>query len=299
MIENRTDLALEAREQFPEDDVEIKGVKLTKVRLDKPLAMLTTIEIMDEHGSKCMQKPIGKYITIEAGKMEEEEAVEISSQVAQCIRDLTGDLTGKKILVAGLGNRNTTPDALGPRVLDKIQISRHIIKEFGQDVIPQESVSSIAPGVMAQTGMESVDILLGIVEKTKPDILIVVDALAARSMKRLNTTIQLCDGGISPGSGIGNNRKELNEKTFGIPVIAIGVPTVVDARTIVNDILEETLKGQGYNDQEIESFIKSFGTDELCDMFVTPKDVDEEIETISNIVAEGLNRCFIREEQHA
>ena len=144
------------------------------------------------------------------------------------------------MLVVGLGNREVTPDALGPRVVDNLFITRHIVKEYGKYAFGEKNVnriSSIVPGVMAQTGMESLEIIHGIIDETKPDLVIVIDALAARSTKRLNRTIQVTDTGINPGSGVGNHRHGLNKKSLGIPVISIGIPTVVDAATIVNDTM--------------------------------------------------------------
>ena len=156
------------------------------------------------------------------------------------------------VLVVGLGNRAVTPDSLGPRVADNLSITRHILKEYGKFAFGKEgvnSVSSIVPGVMAQTGMESMEIVAGVVKETKPDFVIAVDALAARNTKRLNRTIQVTDTGINPGSGVGNHRHGLNEKSLGVPVIAIGIPTVVDAATIVNDTMSSLLTALSQNEE--------------------------------------------------
>ena len=190
------------------------------------------------------------------------------------------------ILIVGLGNRNVTPDALGPNVIDQLQVTRHLYKEFGNAAFSQPCkylVSSIIPGVMAQTGMESLEIIKGIVHQTKPDYVIVVDALAARSTKRLNRTIQISDTGIHPGSGVGNHRNGISKETLGIPVLSIGIPTVVDAATIVADSLS---MDQG-DDMLQEVLVPGLRT-----MFVTPKDIDSSVRRLSYTISEGLNYAF-------
>ena len=215
---------------------------------------------------------------------------------------------GCSILTVGLGNREVTPDALGPYVVDQLNITRHMVQEYGRYGVEEESriVSAIVPGVMAQTGMETAEIVQGVVKETKPDMILVIDALAARSSKRLNRTIQISDAGIHPGAGVGNHRSVITKETMGIPVIAIGVPTVVDAATIVNDTMEnfiaaletsENLKGvgvvlQGYNSAEKYELVKELIAPHLNGMFVTPKDIDETIRRISYTVSEALNLLF-------
>ena len=241
---------------------------------------------------------------------DEEYHREISEELAKYIKEL---IKIKKedyvVLVVGLGNRQVTPDALGPHVADNLAITRHIVKEYGKYAMGGEAAhmtSAIVPGVMAQTGMETLEIVKGIVRETKPDLVIAVDALAARNSKRLNRTIQIADTGINPGSGVGNHRNGINEDTIGVPVIAIGVPTVVDAATIVNDTMEnliealetsETLRGvgvvlQGYNATEKYELIKELISPHLNGMFVTPKDIDETIKRIGYTISEGLNILF-------
>ena len=237
MYQIRTDLALETQEKMQEDKVELKGVRFSEEHVSKNLT-ISTVVIETENGAKAMEKPKGTYITIEASNMDEEDEDyhrEISEQLAKVLKQL---ISVKKedvsVLIVGLGNRAVTPDALGPRVVDNLYITRHIINEYGKYAFGKEHVnrvSSIVPGVMAQTGMESMEIVNGIVKETKPDVVIAIDALAARNTKRLNRTIQVTDTGINPGSGVGNHRHGLNEKSIGVPVIAIGVPTVVDAAT--------------------------------------------------------------------
>lgn len=312
MYQIRTDLALETQEKMQEDHVELKGVRFKEERIDKNLT-ISTVVIETENGAKTMGKPKGTYITIEAGNMDEEDEDyhrEISVQLAKVIRQL---LRVKKeelsVLVVGLGNREVTPDALGPRVVDNLFVTRHIINEYGKYAFGKDEVnriSSIVPGVMAQTGMESVEIVKGIIGETKPDLVVAVDALAARSTKRLNRTIQVTDTGINPGSGVGNHRHGLNEKSLGVPVISIGIPTVVDAATIVNDTMYnlvnamtqspafETLGNslEELNDAEKYELIRELLSPNLNTMFVTPKDIDESVKRLSFTISEGLNIAF-------
>ena len=199
---------------------------------------------------------------------------------------------GESVLVVGLGNREVTPDALGPNVIGNLYITRHILREYGQYAFPEKkvaSISGIVPGVMAQTGMEAAEILSAIINQMKPDLLIVVDALAARSINRLNKTIQITDTGIAPGCGVGNNRKVISKETMGIPVIAIGVPTVVDAFTIVNDSITNYLSGLKMTEEEVELFIEGFLNSEEKNMIVTPKNVDEAVHKIGKIISDAVN----------
>lgn len=294
----RTDLALEARESFPEDDVEIKGVVLTEDYDEKNKIRVSTVVIKDEKGAKAMQKPIGTYITIEAPELsqaDDDYHKPASEIIARNLKKLAGDLKKEEVLVVGLGNREVTPDSLGPQVVDNLFVTRHLVREFGSDFKEKNrlgTVSAISPGVMAQTGMETLEIIKGIIKETKPKLLIVIDALASRSVNRLNTTIQLTDTGISPGSGVGNNRKALNEETLGTKVIALGVPTVVDAATIVSDTLTTYMQKSGFDEADIFQFISEINNQTINNMFVTPKNIDESVKRISYTVSEALNSCF-------
>ena len=309
----RTDLALEEKERFESDHVEIQGVILEEDYDKEKEIRITRVKIETEKGARAMGKPVGTYITMEAPNMavpDEEYHREISEELAKYIKELIKiEKEDYVVLVAGLGNRQVTPDALGPHVVDNLAITRHIVKEYGKYAMGEDAVhmtSAIVPGVMAQTGMETLEIIKGIVKETKPDLVIAVDALAARNSKRLNRTIQIADTGINPGSGVGNHRNGITEETIGVPVIAIGVPTVVDAATIVNDTMEnliaaletsETLKGvgvvlQGYNATEKYELIKELISPHLNGMFVTPKDIDETIKRIGYTISEGLNILF-------
>lgn len=306
----RTDLALETREKFEEDNVEIKGVKVEEEYLGETDIKITTMVIETENGAKAMGRPKGNYITVEAPNMDgqdEDYHQEISMELAKIIQKLLPKAEEKiSVLVAGLGNREVTPDALGPRVVDHMMITRHVLKEFGKYAFGEEEVSSVSgivPGVMAQTGMESQEIIRGIVEETRPDVMIAIDALAARSTKRLSRTIQITDTGINPGSGVGNHRHGLSKDTIGIPVIAIGVPTVVDAATIVGDTMQNLIQAMeenahlqslstglnALNAMEKYELIRELLSPQLNTMFVTPKDIDESVKQLSITISEGLN----------
>ena len=274
----RTDLALEARELF-EEDVEIRGVSVEERYDEKHDIRITKVCIESENGAKAMGKPVGVYITLEAPKLSDPDKDyhrEVSETLAIYLQELLGTDQERSVLIVGLGNREVTPDALGPEVVGNLRITRHVVKEYGKAAFEKERVhmvSGIVPGVMAQTGMETLEIIRGVVEETRPDVVVAVDALAARSSKRLNRTIQISDAGIHPGSGVGNHRHSLTRETIGVPVIAIGVPTVVDAATIVYDAVRD----------------RNAVPPGLNTMFVTPKDIDETIRNLSFTISEALN----------
>lgn len=278
----RTDLAVEARESFVGSDTEVHGVIVEEDYDESRDIRLTKVQIVSERGAREMGKPMGNYLTLEAPGMavpDEDYHREISEALAYHLKELMGEEKERSILVAGLGNRDVTPDALGPKTISNLLITRHLIREYGKGVMGTRrcsQISGIVPGVMAQTGMETSEIIRGIVEQTKPDLLIVIDALAARSTKRLSRTIQLTDTGIQPGSGVGNHRNSLTEESLGIPVIAIGVPTVVEAAAIIYD-------AQGNCEQM---------PPHLNGMFVTPKNIDETIKQLSFTLSEALNIAF-------
>lgn len=312
----RTDLALEEKERFESDNVEISGVVLEEDYDETLEIRITRVKIETENGAKAMGKPAGVYLTLEAPNLavpDEDYHREISEKLADHMEELLHEnhLTGRDIsvLVVGLGNRQVTPDALGPYVVDNLCVTRHIVREYGKYAMGMERaqlVSAIVPGVMGQTGMETLEIVKGVVTETKPDLVIAVDALAARNSRRLNRTIQIADTGIHPGSGVGNHRNGLMRETLGVPVIGIGVPTVVDAATIVSDTMEnliqametsETLKGVGevlkmYNNAEKYELVKELISPHLNGMFVTPKDEDEMVKQISYTISESLNLLF-------
>ena len=313
----RTDLALEEKERFESDQVEVQGVVLEEEYDKEREIRVTTVRIETENGAKTMGKPVGTYLTIEAPNLSSpDEGIhrEVSEELAKYLIEVMKKIIpesehDKEVLVIGLGNRQATPDALGPYVADNLNVTRHIVKEYGKYAALEEMncvVSAIVPGVMAQTGMETAEIIKGVVRETKPDLLIVIDALAARNSRRLNRTIQIADTGINPGSGVGNYRNAITKETIGVPVIAIGVPTVVDAVTIVSDTMEnllsaletsESLKGVGlvlggYSEAEKYELIKELIAPNLNSMFMTPKDIDETVKRLSYTISDGLNLAF-------
>lgn len=277
----RTDLAMESRERCETEAQELRGVTFEEQYDAKRDVKVTRVRVETENGARAIGKPVGTYLTLEAPSMavpDEGSHREVSEILAEQLKRLIGKKTGS-VLVAGLGNREVTPDALGPKVIGNLYITRHILKEYGSYAFPGEkiaSVSGIVPGVMAQTGMETLEIIRGVMRETRPELVIAVDALAARSVKRLGRTIQLADTGIHPGSGVGNHRQGLNEETLGVPVIAIGVPTVVDAATIVYDACGDAKKIPNG----------------IAGMFVTPKNIDETVKTLSFTISEALNMAF-------
>ncbi|MGE4215170.1 MAG: GPR endopeptidase [Anaerotignaceae bacterium] len=306
----RTDLAIEAREMIEEQNGDVDdGIVVKNEETDT--MNITYVEILNENGSKAMGKPQGNYITIESDKLKINDVSahqEISHKLLECITELSKAKEDTVFLVVGLGNWNITPDALGPKVVSKIFVTRHMF-----DTLPKEldgavrPVAAVSPGVMGITGIETGEIIKGIVEKMKPNVIIAIDALAARRFNRINATIQLSDTGISPGAGVGNRRMALNEETLGVPVIAIGVPTVVDAATLVNDTMDTMLtqmkqatdKGTQFYDmlenmegEERYQLIYDLLDPYAGNMFVTPKEVDAVIDRLSGIIASAINSAL-------
>ena len=292
----RTDLALEARESISEADSELRGVSVEEYYKEQEDIRVTKVAILTKNAAKAMGKAMGHYVTMEAPAMVEPDE-DYHREISDCLAEeliamVPNSDKEQSVLIVGLGNRDVTADALGPFVVDNLFITRHVVKEYGKAAYNCQKmnlISSIEPGVMAKTGMETAEIIKGVVNETKPDVLIVVDALAARSTKRLNRTIQITNTGIQPGSGVGNHRNALTEEVLGIPVIAIGVPTVVDAATIVGDALEKLLK----EDKEFDR-MKYMGHHrhafaELNNMYMTGKDIDAVVKRVSFTVSEGIN----------
>ena len=286
----RTDLALEARESIDGKENEIHGVKVEENYDEDSDVHITTVIIETKNGSRAMGKPMGTYITLEAPTMtepEEDYHQEISDVLARELHGVLPDPDREQsILVVGLGNREVTADSLGPNVVDNLLVNRHIVREYGKVAYNRSKmhqISSLVPGVMAKTGMESAEIIRGVIGETKPDMVIVIDALAARSTKRLNRTIQITNTGIHPGSGVGNHRNAITQESLSVPVLALGVPTVVDAATIVGDAMGE----------------RPVALKELNNMYVTTKDVDQQIQQISHIICDGINKALNCEEDMA
>lgn len=302
---SRTDLAVEINESIPHTDGKVNGINYSEYVYEETQIKVSELEITNERGAKLFDRPKGKYITIEAQELsgcDDFYAQELSRITADIIEKLIADNVKHKspmtVLVAGLGNKEVTADALGPLVIESISIDRNM--GGGQRGV---WLSGITPGVMAQTGMETAQILKGIVTELKPDIVIAIDALAARSSSRLNSTIQLSDRGVHPGSGVGNHRLGITEGTLGVPVIALGVPTVIAVPTIVADTMDNLLKAittystcKGLDDiyeqlskEQKTNLIREVLSQEMAEMFVTPKDIDASVRTISYIVAEAIN----------
>ncbi|WP_058486900.1 GPR endopeptidase [Defluviitalea phaphyphila] len=305
----RTDLAIETREMVrKEQDIEVPGVKVTVEEQKEKKITVTWVEIINKEGEKQMGKPIGNYVTVESPLMKEndveahEEIIKILAKQLVKIKNLKEH---EVILIVGLGNWNITPDALGPKVISKVFVTRHLLENVPKQIDASvRPVSAISPGVMGITGIETSEIIQGIVKKIKPDLVIAIDALASRKTSRVNTTIQIADTGVHPGSGVGNKRKGLNKETLGVPVIAIGVPTVVDAATLVNDtmnhlieaMLQEATPSTNFyemlnklNEEEKYVLIKEVLNPYVGNLFVTPKEIDEVIDRLAYIIANALN----------
>jgi len=310
-----TDLALEMAEQLGEAD-EMEGLSIDSEQQDS--IKITTIRIMNEIGAGSLGKPQGNYITIESPDiktndlMVHENIMEILVDKLAHLRDGLGIARDGAVLVIGLGNRNVTPDALGPKVVSKLLVTRHIM-----DALPKElmgglrPLAAMAPSVMGLTGIETAEVVKGLVDNVKPQLVIAIDALAARSIGRINQTIQLTDTGISPGAGVGNRRMAINFDNLGVPVIAIGVPTVVDAATFVNDALDLFLQGMAeetpeqirdgaeffrmlnsLEEQDKYNIIRNTIHPHVGNMFVTPKEIGEVVRWLSNIIANGINMAM-------
>ena len=308
MYNFRTDLASERSEIYKKTnniESEVDGIKSTEEIVNDKIK-ISKVEITNENGEKAIGKPIGNYITIDikelkvAGEDEVQKAADTLTNELKKILNQHIDKNGQ-ILVVGLGNIYVTPDALGPKVINEIDVTRHLINYLPQYVEKgTRMVSAISPGVLGTTGIETVEILKGIVENIKPELVIVIDALASRSIERISSTIQISDTGIVPGAGVGNTRKEISKNTLGIPVVAIGIPTVVETAVIVNDALDllitklqEEAKSNDYlnNLKQEDNYedIKQALLPNDYNFIVTPKEIDDLIENMKDIVARGIN----------
>lgn len=295
----RTDLALEAHEMCAaeaKEEEKIDGVEVN-IREGNGISV-TRIDVTNENGVQALGKPVGRYVTIEAPdiKYSVEVYERTCSILAEEIRNMAEIGENSKTLVVGLGNKQITPDALGPDVIKKLMVTGHI-KEYRKDLLSDEisSVYAIAPGVLGTTGIESAEIIRGVIDRVHPDLIIAVDALASRSLDRISTTIQISDTGINPGAGVENNRKELNRETLGVKVIAVGVPTVVDAATIAADSIDMAFSDTDNelpDDRQKYDIIKKALTKNISGLMVTPKDIDLVIEKTSKTVANGINMAL-------
>ena len=275
----RTDIALEAAGEL--DDIQKKGIN-KKVREYEDLT-ITEIIIEDKSISEKLRKPIGTYITAEFSSLSKDYKT-LDPKIKIISKEL-GKLIPKKglIFVVGLGNSIITPDALGPKVIESIFSTRHIKDELKKSIklTKLRPVAALSPGVLGQTGIEVKEIISSICDKIAPKAVIIIDALAAKSIERLGTTIQISDTGISPGSGVGNKRPEISSKTIGIPVISIGVPTVIDALTIVNELVENIGDNKNILLKNLSNNAKN--------MIVTPREIDVLIERSAYITAMAIN----------
>ena len=311
MYNFRTDLASERREIYQKANNlsnEIDGIESTKEEINENIKV-ERVKITNEDGEKAIGKPLGNYITIDVKKLkiaQEEEikkAAETLSNELKKIIDTHIDKQGE-ILVVGLGNIYVTPDSLGPKVINEIEVTRHIINYLPQYVEEgTRMVSAISPGVLGTTGIETVEILKGIVDNINPKLVIVIDALASRSIERISSTVQLSDTGIVPGAGVGNTRSEISQKTLGIPVIAIGIPTVVETAVLVNDSLDlfiQKLQDEAKSNEYLNKLKEEDNYQEIKEallpkdynLIVTPKEIDDLIENMKDIVAQGINQSL-------
>lgn len=278
----RTDLALEKKEFLKETSAE----GITSEEKEEEGIKISTIEILNEKGEKLLEKKKGKYITIDAGSLlsypeNEEKIISVLSKEISKLLPKEGS-----VLVVGLGNESITPDALGPECVSLLLATRHIKGELAEKtgLSSLRSVGAIAPGVLGKTGIETVEIISALSKELRPAAIITVDALASRRLSRLGTTVQLTDSGISPGSGVGNSRPAIDRDTLGVPVIAIGIPTVVDAGTMAFDIAEKYLGEAALKPEDFQN------GENL--MMVTPKEIDLVIERAAMIVAMSINCCL-------
>lgn len=308
MYNFRTDLAVERRDLYKKANKiedEVAGVESEEENISKKIRV-TRVKITNEQGEQAIGKKKGNYITIDIQKMNiitEEEKEKAAEVLANEIKQLVQNKVQNKedILIVGLGNEEVTPDALGPNVVKNVEVTRHIINYLPQYIDENaRPVSAIAPGVLGTTGIETLEIIKGVVDNIKPKLLIVIDALASRSIERISSTIQLSDTGIVPGGGVGNARKELTEETLGIPVIAIGIPTVVETAVVVNDALDlfiEKLQQEAKSNDYLNKLKEEDNYEEIKEallpkdfnFIVTPKEIDNLILNMSEIVASGIN----------
>ncbi|NLA88177.1 MAG: GPR endopeptidase [Clostridiales bacterium] len=284
MWSKRTDLAVEAKELWRENadkQTELKGVKSREK--DSNGFKVTTVEILNDEGAHALNKPVGSYITIEIDRLVQREdnaftlgAEALSSEISKLLKLKESD----SVLVVGLGNEAITPDAVGPKTAKNTMVTRHLVEKMPDMFGSMRRVSVLVSGVLGTTGIESADFIKAVAEKLKPDHVIVVDALASRKLARICRTVQLADTGIVPGSGVGNSRAAINREKLGMPVIAIGVPTVVDAATLAADLAEQA----GAKDINPEDMSNYGG-----DMIVTPKEIDTNVSDISKLIGYGIN----------
>lgn len=308
MYNFRTDLALERRNLYRTANNiknEIDGIETEEEKVGDDI-LTTRVKVLSKQGEEAINKPIGNYITIDIKNLKvanEDEMQKASEVVTKELKALIDKHVSSKdpVLVVGLGNLYVTPDALGPKVINEIDITRHLL-EYMPEVLNEDtrSVSAVSPGVLGTTGIETQEILKGIVQNINPKLIIIIDALSSRSIEKISSSIQIADTGIVPGAGVGNTRNELTKDSLGVPVIAIGIPTVVEAATIAADSLtmfiqkvQEQAKSNDFLNQLQEEdkyeMIKEVLSPNDYNFIVTPKEIDELIENMKDIVARGIN----------
>ena len=293
MFSPRTDLALDAAAlKNPIPGQKIDGVEVDSYNSED--VTVTKVTITNSRGEKTIGKRMGNYVTVECRNIRHgnpDSISHVSEVFKKELKSIVDKFRHNTILVVGLGNRFITPDSLGPKVSDGIEVTRHLGKN-------NVNLCTVSPGVLGITGIETLEIIEGIVRKINPDIIIAVDALASGSMERICTTIQIADTGITPGAGVGNKRKELSQNTLGVPVIAVGVPTVVDAATVANDAMEHLLSAlEGSVDVDDvlrdDSFrlalIKKSVNPYFGELIVTPSEIDSVIDTVAGVISVGIN----------
>ncbi len=306
----RTDMAVERRDLYRKANKiedEIDGIECEEEELED--IKITRVSVTNETGETALQKPIGNYITIDVKKInniETEKEDKIVEVIAKELSKVVDKHIQKQeeIMIVGLGNLYSTPDSLGSRVVNEVEITRHIKLYLPQYIDENtRSISAISPGVLGTTGIESAEIIRGIVDKIKPKMIIAIDSLCSKSVSRINKSIQISDTGIVPGGGVGNARDELSEKTLGIPVVAIGVPTVVEMASITNDCLDlfiEDLQKKAESndvlnklkDEDNYEKIKGALIPNDYNFIVTPKEIDELIDSMKDIISRGINEAL-------
>lgn len=312
-LDFRTDMADERVDVYKKvhNLSEIEGVEVVS-KTDNGV-ITTTVNVLNENGEKAVMKKIGKYVTMEItdiNYLEEKDKEKVGELVANEVREMIGKDNSKSILVVGLGNIAVTPDSLGPKVVKNIDITRHLLN-YAKDLVESNtrSVSAISPGVLGTTGIETYEIVNSIVQNVSPDMIIVIDSLASQSIHRIGNTIQLSNTGITPGEGVRNKRQAIDKESLGVPVIAIGVPTVVDMATITNEAIDKMIEsaknqvndfGNGNeNKQDMIKMLETLEDDTRYDMIanvlntqnyiVTPKEIDDVIELVSKVISNGIN----------
>lgn len=297
-----TDLALELQEELSEEEKERgEGYSIQTRGRQEGTLKETVIAIKDERGERLFGKPRGVYITLEGENLAENDGAYHEGMSRLFAEHMSRMLKGKrKVLFAGLGNAQVTPDALGPMVMDNLLVTAHLssLSCFKNMLYSY----AVVPGVMARTGMETVNVLRGMAEQVRPEVLVIIDALAAKTYERLHRTIQISDTGLAPGAGVGNHRKEISINTVGVPVIAVGVPTVISMPALAENVLtaffEEAKTGGEFknfpfwSDREKYKYMARILPDELFSLMVTPKEVDAAVKRISYTISEGLNQVI-------